>query len=409
MSESFRDRVYSQYLKPAGDAVDSAARRYLGPHGYSVLERLARAADVLGSPAALSRAEQDMKAGRYLDAMTETATLAPFAKTLPAAAMAFAAIRPKLPAFMRDSDGYAKTARPAPGHGSEAGKLPGSGGVPGGPGVLEASGRPVRAAPATALGDGYATIPGVGGTIVQPIPEVMQAADSYMRRTFGTGYKLPESYPAFDPDRARAIAGAYDRMAHAPSDPTVKRAYEAMLDETLGQYRALKDSGIDFKFLKPGQADPYARSPSLGYLDMMQNGRLWVFPTDFGFGSSAAFDAAQNPLLRRVGKIGDLPDATANDAFRAVHDAYGHFGPGNPFFRAPGEERAWLSHSRMYSPEARPAMTTETRGQNSWVNFGPHAEHNKTASGGDTIYADQKTGLMPPWTWADGPFVRTPE
>lgn len=123
MSESFRDRVYSQYLKPAGDAVDSAARRYLGPHGYSVLERLARAADVLGSPAALSRAEQDMKAGRYLDAMTETATLAPFTKALPAAAMAFAAIRPKLPAFMRDSDGYAKATRPTPSHGAEAGKF----------------------------------------------------------------------------------------------------------------------------------------------------------------------------------------------------------------------------------------------------------------------------------------------
>lgn len=404
----FSERVYRDYLKPAGDAVDSAAKRYLGPHGYSVLDRFARLADILGSPAALSRATEDMKRGRYLDAMTETATLAPFAKALPAAAMAFTAIRPKLPAFMRDSDGYAKAARSAPGHGTEAGGLPGPRELSGGQRLLEASGGAKRAAPATALGPGYATIPGVGGTVVQPIPEVMQAADSYMRRAFGTGYKLPDSYPAFDPDRARAIAGAYDKMRHAPDDPTVRRAYEAMLDETLGQYRALKDSGIDFKFLRPGQADPYARSPSLGYLDMMQNGRLWVFPTEFGFGSNAAFDAAQNPLLRRVGRIGDLPDATANDAFRVVHDAYGHFGPGNPFFRAPGEERAWFSHSKMYSPEARPAMTTETRGQNSWVNFGPHSEANKTASGADTVYADQKTGLMPPWTW-DSPFIKVPE
>jgi hypothetical protein len=103
--------------------------------------------------------------------------------------------------------------------------------------------------------------------------------------------------------------------------------------------------------------------------------------------------------LARVGRIGDKPDAVANDAFRAVHDAFGHFGPGNPFFRAPGEERAWAEHSRMYSPDARGAMTSETRGQNSWLNFGPFAERNRTALGADTVFADQKTGLLDPWAW----------
>ena len=42
-------------------------------------------------------------------------------------------------------------------------------------------------------------------------------------------------------------------------------------------------------------------------------------------------------------------------------------------------------------------MTSETRGQNSWVNFGPEAAFNATASGADTVYADQKTGLLPLW------------
>jgi hypothetical protein len=28
-------------------------------------------------------------------------------------------------------------------------------------------------------------------------------------------------------------------------------------------------------------------------------------------------------------------------------------------------------------------------------------EHNRTASGADTVYADQKVGLMPPWTMYD--------
>ena len=108
-------------------------------------------------------------------------------------------------------------------------------------------------------------------------------------------------------------------------------------------------------------------------------------------------------MLQRVGKIGDKEDAVANDAFRAVHDIFGHFGSGNPFFRHKGEERAFLEHSRMYSPEARGAMASETRGQNSWLNFGPHGEANRTANTLDTVFADQKTGLMPRWaSEADG-------
>src|SRR5262249_44937515 len=47
---------------------------------------------------------------------------------------------------------------------------------------------------------------------------------------------------------------------------------------------------------------------------------------------------------------------------------------------------------------ALPALTTETRGQNSWLNFGPYAEHNKHASPADTHYAPQKIGLLPAWT-----------
>ncbi len=55
----------------------------------------------------------------------------------------------------------------------------------------------------------------------------------------------------------------------------------------------------------------------------------------------------------------------------------------------------------MFTPEALPALTSETRGQNSWVNYGPHGEFNKTASPSNTIYADQKSGLLPDWTWLE--------
>ncbi len=84
-----------------------------------------------------------------------------------------------------------------------------------------------------------------------------------------------------------------------------------------------------------------------------------------------------------------------------VHDYFGHIKEGNGF-RADGEENAWRSHSAMFSERARGAMTSETRGQNSWVNYGPHGEANRTASSATTVFADQKTGLMPEWVTKEG-------
>lgn len=241
-------------------------------------------------------------------------------------------------------------------------------------------------------------IPDAGRFEARPISEIENAAREYMDARGMDSSPLRE-YAPVDPARAELIASAYDMMQHDPSNPMVRRAYDAMIQETMDQYGKLRDAGIDFRFLREGMDDPYARSPSLGYKDLIENGRLYVFPTDFGFGSSAAFDPSTNPLLKGVGRVGDKPDAVANDAFRAVHDAFGHFGSGNPFFRAAGEERAFQEHARMYSPEARGAMTSETRGQNSWLNYGPYGAQNRTALGADTIFADQKTGLLPPWAY----------
>ena len=225
---------------------------------------------------------------------------------------------------------------------------------------------------------------------------VKVAEEEYLKKR---GVDIPDyfAYPEMDLERARLIAAAYERMENAPDDPKVKAAYEAMINETMDQYEALKDTGIEFTFLRDDMPDPYAETPALGYKDIVENKNLTVFPTDFGYGTNPDFDASQNPLLKKVGTVGDKDDAVANDAFRVVHDMFGHMGSGNPQFRSKGEERAWLQHSRMYTPEARGAMTTETRGQNSWVNFGPHANKNATASGADTVYADQKVGLMPDW------------
>ena len=228
------------------------------------------------------------------------------------------------------------------------------------------------------------------------IAEIKRAEENYIKEA---GIDVPDylRYPDQDEKRAKLIAAAYERMKNNPDDPEVKKAYEALIEETMAQYDALKETGINFTFLKPNMPDPYAASPALGYKDVVENKNLTVFPTDFGYGSDAAFDASRNPMLTKVGRVGDKDDAVANDAFRVVHDTFGHLGSGNPQFRSAGEERAFLQHMRMYTPEARRAMAAETRGQNSLVNFGPFANQNRAASGADTIYADQKVGVMPDW------------
>ncbi len=242
------------------------------------------------------------------------------------------------------------------------------------------------------------SIPNEGKFAAMPIGPIEEAAISYMKKR-GMDTSGFTEYPPFSEERAKFIAAAYDLMSHSPQNKDVKKAYDAMIQETMDKYKSLKDSGIDFQFMKEGMDDPYAASPAMGYQDLVERGRLFVFPTDFGFGTSASFDPKTNPLLTKVGKVGDKEDAVANDAFRAVHDIFGHFGFGNPFFRHKGEERAFLEHSRMYSPEARGAMTSETRGQNSWLNFGPYGASNRTASTPDTVFADQKSGLMPQFTF----------
>ena len=249
-------------------------------------------------------------------------------------------------------------------------------------------------------------LPGIGEAEARPIPGIMEAAEKFSALRGLPGKHEISEFPALDEAFAMRVADAYDRMKHAPSDPAVRRSYDAMAQETLDQLKAAEDAGIEFTAIRG--KDPYAASPALGYADIAERGNLYFFPTDAGFGSSIEFDPSQNPLLKRIGRVGDLDNATVNDAFRIVHDLYGHYGPGNPFFRAPGEERAYLLHRRMYSPEALPAMTSETRGQNSWLNYGPHGPRNRTAASEDTVFADQKTGVMEPFTYlerADGGAV----
>lgn len=133
-------------------------------------------------------------------------------------------------------------------------------------------------------------------------------------------------------------------------DDLVAKSYQQLEKETIDQFRKLP---LRLQF-HTGQGN-YLDSPE-AIRDMILHGNLTVYK-----------GGDRHDFLHKVDKETGL---NSNEMFRAVHDAFGHGIRGNSF-GALGEEVAWGSHAQMYSPLARIAMTSETRGQNSFVNYTP--------------------------------------
>ena len=241
-----------------------------------------------------------------------------------------------------------------------------------------------------------------------PDPQLVSVAERYARAN-GINLKRQAEYVQVDPERAKRIADAYEAMPHAPNDPRVKEAFQNLIRQTKAQYDALVNAGYRFWFIDLDREDnlKYISSPWNAMRDIRANKSMGIFPTEAGFGSGDA--VSENPLEATVMDFtwpsGDLNGpprrVVANDLFRAVHDAFGHGLEGSGF-RAQGEENAWQAHVRLFTGSAVGAITTETRGQNSWLNYGPYGDRNRNAKVEDTVFADQKTGLMPEWTWTEG-------
>jgi GNAT superfamily N-acetyltransferase len=231
--------------------------------------------------------------------------------------------------------------------------------------------------------------------------DVATAADEFNRRQGRPA--IDTATKPHDVQFAKRVADAYEQMQHNPNDPKVKAAYEAMKNDVDKQWSfATKEMGIKFEpWTKEGQ--PYANSKEM-VADVKDNKHLYFFQ-----GGESPVD---NPLQQTDPATG----LSYNDKFRAVHDLFGHAAQGNQF-GPKGEEVAYQLHRQMFSPEAVPALTSETRGQNSWVNFGKHLrtpEGNIPRKGESGFvpqterpYAQQKTGVLPeefhaaePKTWA---------
>jgi hypothetical protein len=208
-------------------------------------------------------------------------------------------------------------------------------------------------------------------------------------------YNKSESLPEIKPEkiekspRAKEIADAYTAMKHDPNDPEVKKSYAALIDDVKKQWDyATNKMGIK---IEPTDKDPYGFSgegkPAEQQLvdDVKNNKHLGVWRG----GNPLPED---HPLAQIDPKTGE----NYNTMFRAVHDIFGHVAQGHDFSE-PGEESAWNVHRQMMSPEAAPAMTTETRGQTSW--FFNHGEKPGT-------FADQKAGILPDFANAPTPDAK---
>lgn len=79
-----------------------------------------------------------------------------------------------------------------------------------------------------------------------------------------------------------------------------------------------------------------------------------------------------------------------NDVFRVVHDVIAH-GQGHSFSPG-GEHDAWLAHRAILPVEAQLALWCETKGQNSWINYGEHVAPGSSLK--DRGFAPQKSGIV---------------
>jgi hypothetical protein len=210
---------------------------------------------------------------------------------------------------------------------------------------------------------------------------------------------------SLDENISKKISKAFDKAIDY-NDPNatpaykadVKKAYTSLANETSKQYDFLtKKLWLKIEFIKD---DPYKTSDDM-FEDILENNRLKIYQW-----------GEPNEFMSQV----DKSWLSINEKFRAIHDFFGHFIEWNHFGKL-GEEKAWVSHSKMFSPEARKALTTETRWQNSWVNFSWKNKNalKKFAEARDLIeqwkisewlqlqkegqsefiYADQKTSILP--------------
>jgi len=217
----------------------------------------------------------------------------------------------------------------------------------------------------------------VGRIIADPIAnEPLNIAKKYTQETQGVDFgmpNIPESSLAKQsaigraqqlavegsPEYKTAVFDAYakqmpdllEQVGAKNYDDLMEKAYRQLAKETDDQFKILP---YNFSYHRAGEGN-YNGAMDMAS-DVHGNKHLYVYQ-----------GGDKHDFLNRIDPSSGLNE---NEKFRAVHDLLGHAIYGNQF-GPKGEEMAWAVHSQMYSPLARLAMTAETRGQNSMVNYSP--------------------------------------
>jgi hypothetical protein len=236
---------------------------------------------------------------------------------------------------------------------------------------------------------GYGSIRGNLPATTQGISETSQRIAARLAGRKVSPVDPAKALTAKQADTQRKIASAYEAMPlNDLANPKVRKAYESLAKELKTQFEALPVK-VEL-WDKAGQ--PYASSAEMRQ-DVLDNNHLYIFKTDAATFGPPGVVYNDHPLLRDS-TLKDMNgnDLLVNDLLRAVHDYYAHTMSAAEF-GVKGEEAAWRNHMAMTTdPYARWALTSETRGQNSWVNFNPAAKNIPAA---DKPYALQKVGLLP--------------
>lgn len=208
------------------------------------------------------------------------------------------------------------------------------------------------------------------------VPElgyVTQGTKQYAQQQ-GMKWSPPNPQLQVDSERGYAQYLAYRDAMKKPEDPSIRSSYEAMREHVNKQYdfmtSPVEKGGLGIKHQVTTE-DPY---PSVKELHEDLGKRTIKTLSTKTTGGHAFFTDEEN------------------DKFRAVHDVFGHLTVNRGFSRH-GEEAAFRSHIQMFPKEAHAALTSETRGQNSYLNFSPERD-----------FPDQSNKLikLPSWTEQSG-------
>lgn len=182
----------------------------------------------------------------------------------------------------------------------------------------------------------------------EPIPHLAAGAAEYAGRIGKT--HNAEQFKGIGVGKGyNALANVTREGIGKPPSPELNESYEALRQETRHQYNFLtspKEQGGLGVSVEVTPHNPYEKPEDL-HTDVTTNNRLKVLSTE-STGPHTHFSNEEN------------------DMFRAVHDAFGHLAIGRNFSRE-GEEAAFASHSQMFTDKAIPALTSETRAQNSYL------------------------------------------